>query len=246
MAIATAGQGVGLDSSPALADVVVVVRVFNEAPVVGSVIRELRKAGFAVIAVDDASTDGSADEIDAAGAFRVTHPANLGAGGALQTGFEAALAFTDAEYVACFDADGQHQVADLLGMVDAIRGGYDVVIGSRFLDGGQTQLPWLKRHVLRAATALLNRRGQTRLTDAHNGLRIVRRGVAREIRLTYAGMAYASQLERFLTESSFRITEYPVTILYTEYSQSKGQPLLNSVNILAEVAASRVIQGRRP
>src|SRR3954465_15871305 len=87
----------------------------------GGVIRQLREAGFAVIAVDDASTDTSAEEIDAAGAFRVTHPANLGAGGALQTGFEAALAFPDAKFVACFDADGQHQLTDLLGMVETIR-----------------------------------------------------------------------------------------------------------------------------
>jgi polyprenyl-phospho-N-acetylgalactosaminyl synthase len=235
----------GLDSVPELADVVVIVRVFNEAAVVGSVIRELRDFGLAVIAVDDASTDTSAEEIDAAGAFRVSHPANLGAGGALQTGFEAALSFTDAEYIACFDADGQHQVKDLLGMIELIRKGYDVVIGSRFLEGGDTQIPWLRRHLLKAATALMNRRGQTRLTDAHNGLRIIRRSVAREIRLTYAGMAYASQFERYLTEGNFRITEFPVTILYTEYSQSKGQPLLNSVNILAEVAAARISQGRR-
>jgi glycosyltransferase involved in cell wall biosynthesis len=235
----------GLDSISGLADVVVVVRVFNEAPVVGSVIRELREAGLAVIAVDDASTDMSAEEIDAAGAFRVSHPANLGAGGALQTGFEAAVAFTDAEFIACFDADGQHQVKDLLGMVEVIRGGYDVVIGSRFLEGGDTQMPWPKRQLLKAATALMNRRGQTRLTDAHNGLRIVRRSVAREIRLTYAGMAYASQLEQSLTRGGYRITEYPVTILYTEYSRSKGQPLLNSVNILAEVAAARISQGSR-
>ena len=232
--------GRGLDGARDLTDVVVVVRVFNEAAVVGSVLRELRAAGFAVIAVDDASTDASADEIDAAGAFRVSHPANLGAGGALQTGLEAALAFTDAEYVACFDADGQHRVEDLLGMVDRIREGYDVVIGSRILEGGATEMPRLRRLLLRTATSLMNRRGHTRLTDAHNGLRIVRRSVAREIRLTYSGMAYASQLERALTSSGFRVTEHPVTILYTEYSQSKGQPLLNSVNILAEVAAHRI------
>lgn len=245
MSSVSAGPARGLDSTPELADVVVVVRVFNEAPVVGAVIRELRQAGLAVIAVDDASTDTSAEAIDAAGAFRVTHPANLGAGGALQTGLEVALAFTDAEFVACFDADGQHQIKDLLGMVEVIRGGYDVVIGSRFLDGGQTQMPWPKRLLLRAATALMNRRGETRLTDAHNGLRIIRRSVAREIRLTYAGMAYASQLERFLAGGGYRITEFPVTILYTDYSRSKGQPLLNSVNILAEVAAARISQGRR-
>src|SRR4051812_16133400 len=144
--------GHGLDSAPAFADVVVIVRVFNEAPVVGSVIRELREAGLAVLAVDDASTDSSADEIDAAGAFRVGHPANLGAGGALQTGIEAALAFTDAEYIACFDADGQHRVQDLLGMIALIRDGHDVVFGSRFLDGGATEMPWLRRRLLRAAT----------------------------------------------------------------------------------------------
>ena len=72
-------------------DVVVIVRVYNEAPVVGGVISQLTAAGLAVIAVDDASTDASAAEIDKAGAFRVTHPVNLGAGGALQTGYEAAL-----------------------------------------------------------------------------------------------------------------------------------------------------------
>jgi glycosyltransferase involved in cell wall biosynthesis len=235
----------GLVGDPAYQDVVVIVRVYNEATVVGDVIRELRAAGLPVIAVDDASTDDSAAEIDAAGAFRVTHPVNLGAGGALQTGFEAALAFTPATYLACFDADGQHQVKDLLGMIELIRDGYDVVIGSRFLAGGDTEIPKLRRWLLRAATALMNRRGQTRLTDAHNGLRIVARHVAADIRLTYSGMAYASQLERALTESAHRVTEYPVTILYTEYSQSKGQPLLNSVNILAEVAAHRIAHWSR-
>ncbi|MDK3256134.1 glycosyltransferase family 2 protein [Blastococcus capsensis] len=245
MNMRSARAGTGLDSDPALADVVVIVRVFNEATVVGSVIRELRDAGFAVIAVDDASTDASAAEIDAAGAFRVSHPANLGAGGALQTGLEAALTFTGAEFIGCFDADGQHQVKDLMGMVEVIRQGYDVVIGSRFLEGGDTQIPWLRRWLLKAATSLMNRRGETRLTDAHNGLRIIKRSVAREIRLTYSGMAYASQLERALTGSDYRVTEFPVTILYTEYSQSKGQPLLNSVNILAEVAAHRISQWSR-
>jgi glycosyltransferase involved in cell wall biosynthesis len=228
-------------ADPSWDDTVVVVRVYNEAPVVGGVIAELVGAGLSVIAVDDASTDASAAEIDEAGAFRVSHPVNLGAGGALQTGFEAALMLTDARYIACFDADGQHQLADLLGMIEKIREGYDVVMGSRFLEGdGPTQMSWLRRVILRTASTLLNRGGGTRLTDAHNGLRIVARHVAAGIRLSYAGMAYASELERYLTRPEHRITEYPVHILYTDYSRAKGQPLLNSVNILAEVAAHRV------
>ena len=228
-------------ADPSWDDTVVIVRVYNEAPVVGGVIAELVAAGLSVIAVDDASTDASADEIDKAGAFRVSHPINLGAGGALQTGFEAALLLTDARYIACFDADGQHQLPDLLGMIGKIREGYDVVMGSRFLEeDGPTQMSWLRRVILRTAAKLLNRGEGVRLTDAHNGLRIVARHVAADIRLSYAGMAYASQLERYLTRPELRITEYPVHILYTDYSKAKGQPLLNSVNILAEVAAHRV------
>ena len=227
-------------------DTVVVVRVYNEAPVVGGVIAELVSAGLKVIAVDDASTDGSAAEIDKAGAFRVSHPINLGAGGALQTGFEAALMLTDARYIACFDADGQHQLSDLLGMIRKIREGYDVVMGSRFLEGdGPTQMSWLRRTILRTAAKLLNRGGGIELTDAHNGLRIVARHVAADVRLSYAGMAYASELERHLTRPEYRIVEYPVHILYTDYSRAKGQPLLNSVNILADTVTHRLTHGKR-
>ena len=241
-------RAVDLPNPPAESwdDTVVIVRVYNEAPVVGGVIAELVAAGLSVIAVDDASTDTSAEEIDKAGAFRVSHPINMGAGGALQTGFEAALLLTDAQYIACFDADGQHQVKDLIGMIHKIREGYDVVMGSRFLEGdGPTQMSPLRRVILRTAAKLLNRGSGVQLTDAHNGLRIVARHVAADVQLTYAGMAYASQLERYLTRPEYRIVEHPVHILYTDYSKSKGQPLLNSVNILAEVAAHRVTHWSR-
>jgi glycosyltransferase involved in cell wall biosynthesis len=242
---AVVGESAPLSGASAeWADTVVVVRVYNEAPVVGGVLAELVTAGLHVIAVDDASTDTSADEIDKAGVLRVTHPVNLGAGGALQTGYEAALRFTDARYIACFDADGQHQLEDLLGMIRLIRQGHDVVIGSRFLDG-KTEMSWLRSIMLRSATKLLNRGAGTKLTDAHNGLRIVTREIAAQIKLSHAGMAYASELEYFLTRPQNDIVEYPVHILYTDYSRAKGQPLLNSVNILVDTFSHRVSQGRR-
>jgi glycosyltransferase involved in cell wall biosynthesis len=225
-------------------DVVVIVRVYNEAPVVGGVISELIAAGLDVIAVDDASTDTSAEEIDKTGALRVTHPVNLGAGGALQTGLEAALLLSDARYIACFDADGQHQLSDLKGMIATIRQGYDVVMGSRFLDD-KTEMSRVRRLILRLAAKVMNRGSGTRLTDAHNGLRLMTRDVAARIKLSHAGMAYASELEYFLTRPEHRVTEYPVHILYTDYSRSKGQPLLNSVNILADTIAHRLSHGRR-
>jgi glycosyltransferase involved in cell wall biosynthesis len=228
-----------VSSASAVDDVVVIVRVYNEAAVVGHVIGELIGAGFRVIAVDDASTDASAREIDKAGAFRISHPINLGAGAALQTGIEAALRFTDARYIACFDADGQHRLVDLQGMVGKIREGYDVVLGSRFLEQ-TTEMGTLRRLILKTAAKVLSRNDGVKLTDAHNGLRLITRDVAAAVRLTHAGMAYASQLEDTLTDPRNRVVEFPVQILYTDYSRSKGQPLLNSVNILTEILAHRV------
>jgi glycosyltransferase involved in cell wall biosynthesis len=220
--------------------------VYNEATVVRGVIAELVALGLTVIAVDDGSSDASAAEIDAAGGIRVSHPINLGQGGALQTGFEAALRFSDAKYVATFDSDGQHQAADLLGMIaTAEEGGYDVVLGSRFLDG-KTEMSGLRRLILKTATKVFNRGSAHKLTDAHNGLRLVTRDVAARINLAFHGMAHASELEQVLTQPTYRLTEYPVHILYTEYSRSKGQPLLNSVNILGDILAHRVSTWSRP
>jgi glycosyltransferase involved in cell wall biosynthesis len=203
------------------------------------VISELVGLGMIVIAVDDGSSDGSAQEIDKAGAIRVSHPINLGQGGAIQTGFEAALRFTDVRYVATFDADGQHQAKDLLGMIETIQQGYDVVLGSRFLDG-RTEMSWLRRTVLKVATKLLNHGSDVRLTDAHNGLRLVTRQIAEEIDLAHMGMAHATELEQVLTRGHLRVTEFPVHILYTEYSRAKGQPLLNSVNILTDIVSHQI------
>jgi glycosyltransferase involved in cell wall biosynthesis len=233
-------HSVALAPNSRRAETAVVMPVYNEATVVAGVIRELVDLGMVVVAVDDGSSDRSAEEIDKAGGLRVTHPVNLGQGGALQTGFEAALRFTDAKYIATFDADGQHQAKDLLGMIERIKSGYDVVLGSRFLEGGSAEMSWLRRAILKVATKVFNRGSEVRLTDAHNGLRLVTREVAARIDLAHRGMAHASELEQILTRSPLRVTEYPVHVLYTDYSRAKGQPLLNSVNILADIVSHRI------
>ena len=66
------------------------------------------------------------------------------------------------------------------------------------------------------------------------------RYVAARINLAHVGMAHATELEQVLTHTDYRITEHPVHVLYTEYSRSKGQPLLNSVNILVDILFHRV------
>lgn len=211
----------------------IIVPAFNEAQVIGDVVADLRAVFAHVVCVDDGSRDDTAEAALRAGAHVVSHPVNLGQGAAIQTGVEYARLQPGATVFATFDADGQHRVKDLLTMLDRLhRDDVDVVIGTRFLGSTLTATPPLKRLILRTAAMLSPSSRRLRLTDAHNGLRVFNRTVADRLNLTMSGMSHAGEFIKLIDENRWRVAEEPVEILYTEYSMSKGQPLLNGVNIV--------------
>ena len=163
----------------------------------------------------------------------VSHPVNLGQGAAIQTGVEYARRQPGAAVFATFDADGQHRVTDVVSMMERLsQGDVDVVIGTRFADAAISHTPPLKRLILRAAAWLSPSSRRLGLTDAHNGLRVFDKTIADHLNLTMNGMSHAGEFIALIDENRWRVAEEPVEILYTEYSLSKGQPLLNGVNIV--------------
>lgn len=213
----------------------VIVPMFNEASVIASVVHELKAHFRHIVCVDDGSSDESIALARAAGAYVVRHPINLGQGASLQTGMDFALRDPLMSDVVTFDADGQHGVEDAVGMVALLRErGLGAVIGSRFLDK-RTQLGRAKRLVLRTAALYTRLSTGMALTDAHNGLRALDRGLVERIHLTQNRMAHASELIEQVGKLKASWAEYPTHIVYTDYSKAKGQSLLNSVNILVEL-----------
>jgi glycosyltransferase involved in cell wall biosynthesis len=209
--------------------------MYNEATVVGKVIEGLLGTFPNVVCIDDGSRDGSVVVARNAGAVVVEHPVNLGQGAALQTGIEYALQDPQTDSIVTFDADGQHRVEDAAAMVARLRTeSLDVVLGSRFLDS-RTKLTAMKRIVLKVAALQMKLSTGLDLTDAHNGLRVLGRDVAGRINLTQNRMAHASELVHQLAAFKVRYVEHPVHIIYTDYSKAKGQSLLNSVNIVADL-----------
>ena len=220
----------------------IVVPAFNEAGVIGEVIADLRSVFSNVVCVDDGSADDTGDVALRAGAHLVRHPVNLGQGAAIQTGIEYARRQPDAQIFATFDADGQHRVKDLVTMIDRLGvGDVDVVIGTRF-GPGVTRPPLLKRVVLQTAARLSPRGRRLGLTDTNNGLRVFNKTVADRLNITMSGMSHATEFIMLIAENRWRVAEEPVEVLYTEYSQSKGQPLLNGVNIIFD----GFLRGRMP
>ena len=221
-------------------NVAFVVPVYNEAAVIGGVIKEILEHCSRVVCVNDGSRDTSAAEIVAAGGYLVDHPINMGQGAALQTGIEFARLLPGVDYIVTFDADGQHRVDDALHMVEILETeGVDIVLGSRFR-GRTTNMSNLKKAVLKMAVRFTNVTSGVKLTDAHNGLRAFNRHVADTLEITAPDMTHASEIIDLISRNGYTYVEAPVTIDYTEYSVQKGQPVLNAVNIAVDTLLRKV------
>lgn len=215
-------------------DVWLIVPVFNEAQVIEEVLSQVIESFPNIVCVDDGSSDSSAESILASGAHLIRHPVNLGQGAAIQTGIEYARAQRNSRYFVTFDADGQHQVSDVLVMIDRLQTeDVDILLGTRF-HGDTSDIPLLKRLILKTVVWLSIRNRKLHLTDAHNGLRVFNRTVAEQIDITRSGMSHASEIVELIIHHGWRVAEVPVTIIYSDYSRSKGQSLLNGINILFE------------
>lgn len=211
----------------------IVIPAFNEAAVIGEVVADVRSVFDNVVCVDDGSTDDTGEIARRAGAHLVRHPINLGQGAAIQTGVEYARKQPGALVFATFDGDGQHRVKDLAAMVDRLCAeDVDVVIGTRFGSSVSARPPFVKRLVLQTAARLSRRGRRLGLTDTNNGLRVFNKKVADALDITMSGMSHANEFIMLIAEHHWRVVEQPVEVLYTDYSKSKGQPLLNGVNII--------------
>lgn len=164
-----------------------------------------------VLVVDDGSVDHTAQEAEAAGAFVVRHPINLGIGGAVQTG----LKFAQREaydIVIRLDADGQHRSADIPLIYTALATGQtDLVVGSRFLDQGVTMpIPLLRRlgiHIFALVVSLLTGHRATDTTSGFMGLN--RRAIA--LLIAYMPQDYPEVESRIiLHKAGLKTLELPV------------------------------------
>ena len=217
----------------------VVVPAYNEARVIAGVVSALERDGRRVVVVDDGSSDATAEAAAGRGAVVLRHAVNLGQGAALQTGIEFALA-RGAELIVTFDADGQHRVADIEKLVDALKvHRADFALGSRFL-GSAVNMPALRRALVRAATVFTRLTTGLPVTDAHNGLRAMTRRGAFAIRLRQNRMAHASEILDQIASSGLKFVEVPVTIEYNPYSLAKGQRSGDFLVILLDLFARRL------
>jgi glycosyltransferase involved in cell wall biosynthesis len=218
-----------------------VIPAYNEEQRVGETVESLAAHRGRIIVVDDGSLDQTAEVARRAGAIVLRHAINRGQGAALQTGIDFALR-RGAEVIVTFDADGQHDPADVEKVAAPVLAGeVDVVLGSRFL--GRTEgIPLGRRLLLKAAIVFTRLVSWIAVTDAHNGLRALSRRAAQAIRITQDRMAHASEILDEIRRHRLRFREVPVTVRYTAETLRKGQSNWEALRIAGQILMGRLLR----
>lgn len=216
----------------------VLIPAFNEEGRIGEVIQNCKNYFTSILVVDDGSIDKTNNE--AMNAFPekiIKHCINSGQGTALKTGIKYFLTQEDKKYLVTFDADGQHLAKDANMMVKyAIDKSADIVFGTRFNKLIKNSKVPAKRKVLLQLARLYERIFfQIKLTDSHNGLRVLSKNACKKlININSASMAHATEIASILSKSELKIHEFPCTILY-DVNNKKSQSLLTSMNIVSDL-----------
>ncbi|BCX42408.1 MULTISPECIES: glycosyltransferase family 2 protein [Stenotrophomonas] len=223
-------------------NVAVVIPAYNEGSAIKDTIHAIPGNFPKIIVIDDGSRDDTRERVRETRATLIRHPINLGQGAGLQTGIDAALLDPAIEYIVTFDADGQHRIEDVESMLAyAVQHKVQIVMGSRFL-GKAINMPRMKRIILKAAVWFSNVTSGVHLTDTHNGLRVIHRSAAERLKLELPDFSHASEIVERIGQQHFSYAEVPVTIIYSEYSRSKGQSMINAINIAFDAILRKVIK----
>ena len=205
-----------MSDAPGPARTLVIIPAYNEEEPLPGVLKELTEQmpEHDVLVVCDGATDRTADVAREAGVNVAVLPFNIGIGGALRTGFAFAVR-RGYERAVQFDADGQHDPAALRVLLDHLDTGADMVIGSRFAEGGAVtyEVSRMRRQAMRFLQWLVRMLVRQRFTDTSSGFRAFSRPMLEYFAVTYP-VEYMDSVEALVLacNAGFRVEEVAVNM----------------------------------
>lgn len=214
--------------------ITVILPAYNEEVSIGSIVLLTRFYADNVIVVDDGSSDRTAEVARKAGAEVIIHETNAGKGGALKTGFTAAVDL-GADIIVTMDSDGQHNPADIPRLVDPIlKGEAEMVNGSRYLNGLDRNTPIYRRVGQRVLDRFTNLNSGLRITDSQSGFRAFAASTKDIFRFNAQGMAIESEMLADAGKSGVRIKEVEIGVRY-DVDCSTVNPIKHGFGVLLMV-----------
>ncbi len=195
--------------------IIITIPAYNEGKTLGKVVKDIRKVmdsssydyRYKIVAVDDGSSDDTADVARKAGAVVYSHPRNCGLAETFRTEVKKSLDL-GADIIVHIDADGQYLPKEIPLLIKEVQKGNDLVLGSRF-KGTIEHMPLLKRIGNRAFSHVISQVTGVDISDGQTGFRAFTKEVAKRITIISNHTYTQEQIIKAVREK-FRIKEVPV------------------------------------
>jgi glycosyltransferase involved in cell wall biosynthesis len=230
------GQAASIAKVHSHPKIIVCVPAYNEAKNIANIVQRAGKYADEVIVCDDGSSDNTTKLAQQAGAIVVNHHKNSGYGKSIRTLFRTALE-RKADIVVTMDSDGQHYPEQIPDIIDPIlKNGYDIVIGSRFINKkDKMKVPLYRSIGIRTITKFTNQASYRNLTDAQSGFRGYTRRAIEQINLVEDGMRISTEILLRAGHKKFTVKEVPITINYDVEHPSTHNFLSHGIGVLFSV-----------
>ena len=222
-------------------EILIGIPAYNEAKNLPKILPELQKFSYKIAICNDGSTDATGEVAEKYGVTVINHSKNLGYGAAVRSLFLKAKDM-GCDVLITFDADGQHRIEDINKVVKPIiQKQADIVIGSRFLDGGEKEVPNYRKVGIKVITKITNASIKKQLTDSQSGFRAYSKKVLCELNPSELGMGISTEILIKASSKDFRILEVPIKILY-EGDTSTHNPITHGSSVLISTIKFTSIQ----
>jgi len=229
---------------------IIVIGTYNEAENIPGLLADIMKLGpnYEAIVVDDNSPDGTGKLVSGMAAkdpriHLVHRESRLGYGSAYLEGFRAALGM-GADYIVQMDADYSHNPQDIPRLLEAAKDA-DVVVGSRYVKGGQIKgWPLRRRIISRVANLVARVLLKLPLRDCTGGFKCFPRATLESITfedVRSKGFASLYEINYFCHQSGKVLSEVPIIFVDRQAGQSKlsYKVILEALGVMLRLRLSR-------
>lgn len=211
-------------------NITVGIPAYNEEKNIAGIIQKLNGIANTIIVCNDGSSDNTGKIAEKMGAIVISHPQNLGYGAAIRSLFLKAREL-DSDVLVTLDSDGQHRINDVIPVLDPIRKNQaDLVIGSRFLEGNQENMPKYRKIGIKMITKLANSSLEESVSDSQSGFRAYGKNVLSEITPSEQGMGVSNEILMKSSKKGFKIAEVPIIVSY-EGETSTQNPVSHGASV---------------
>ena len=205
---------------------------YREAQNIESLIRDIQKLNLnsLILVIDDSSPDGTPQIVrrlqkEYDNVILLVRPAKLGLGTAITSGFRTLLSLENPpSYIVAMDSDYSHNPEDIPRLVNSATQGYDLVIGSRYVQGGRTVgWPIARRLISHVANSIATGLVGVKVQDCTSGFRCYSREYVRDVISNLHSQTYEIQIETVKQALNRKFAVKEVPIVFSNRKQGKSK-----------------------